>query len=171
MRCQKSSLRAVTSAPATTSLWPFRYLVAECITRSAPRSSGRVSSGVATVLSTASSAPAACASLAAAAMSVIAQVGLAGVSIQSSRVWPGRQGLEQGGRGRHARREGEAGSTALERREQRLGVVEGGIVGARIGAPGAVLVVGVAQEGCGGMNRRDDRLRGRIHPAHRLGGQ
>ena len=30
-RCQKSSARAPTSAPATTSLWPFRYLVAECI--------------------------------------------------------------------------------------------------------------------------------------------
>ena len=90
MRCQKSSLRAVTRAPATTSLWPFRYLVAECITRSAPSAIGRVSTGVATVLSTASRAPASCASFAAAAMSVIAQVGLAGVSIQTSLVVPGR---------------------------------------------------------------------------------
>ncbi len=52
-------MRAVVSAPAITSLWPFRYFVAECMTMSAPSASGRVSTGVAAVLSTASSAPAA----------------------------------------------------------------------------------------------------------------
>ena len=90
MRCQNASGRAATSAPAMTSLWPFKYLVAECMTRSAPSAIGRVSIGVATVLSAARSAPASCAIAAAAAMSVTAQVGLAGVSIQTRRVRPGR---------------------------------------------------------------------------------
>ena len=52
-------LRGCVSAPAITSEWPFRYLVAECMTRSAPSASGCVSTGVATVESTASRAPAA----------------------------------------------------------------------------------------------------------------
>src|SRR4051812_47470106 len=56
---------------------------------SAPCSSGRVSTGVATVESTASSAPALCAMAAAAAISLTAQVGLAGVSSQTSLVAPG----------------------------------------------------------------------------------
>ena len=51
---------------------------------------GRVSTGVGTVLSTARRAPAACAISAAWAMSVMAQVGLAGVSSHTSRVRPGR---------------------------------------------------------------------------------
>ena len=46
--------------------------------------------GGAAVQSTASRAPAACAASAAAAMSITSQVGLVGVSIQSSRVRPGR---------------------------------------------------------------------------------
>ena len=46
-------------APAMTSEWPFRYLVAECMTMSAPSASGRVRTGVAAVESTASRAPAA----------------------------------------------------------------------------------------------------------------
>ncbi len=72
-----------------TSLWPFRYFVAECMTRSAPSAIGRVSTGVAAVLSTARSAPARCAIAAAPAMSVIDHSGLAGVSIHTSRVSPG----------------------------------------------------------------------------------
>ena len=44
---QNSSARAVASAPAITSEWPLRYLVAECMTMSAPSASGRVNSGVA----------------------------------------------------------------------------------------------------------------------------
>ena len=47
------------SAPATTSEWPLRYLVAECITTSAPSAIGRVKIGVAQVESTARAAPAA----------------------------------------------------------------------------------------------------------------
>ncbi len=31
-RCQKGSSRALTTAPTSASLWPFRYLVAECTT-------------------------------------------------------------------------------------------------------------------------------------------
>ncbi len=69
--------------------WPLRYLVAECMTMSAPCSIGRVSTGVATVESTPSSAPALCAISAIAAMSDTLQVGLAGVSIQTSLVTPG----------------------------------------------------------------------------------
>src|SRR5207244_11228439 len=69
-RAQNASSRAVVSVPAITSLCPFRYLVAECMTRSAPRLSGRVSTGVAAVLSTASNAPPAWAISAAPAMSV-----------------------------------------------------------------------------------------------------
>ena len=51
-----SALPATT--PASASEWPFRYLVAEWATRSAPCSSGRQPSGVATVLSTSMAAPA-----------------------------------------------------------------------------------------------------------------
>ncbi len=57
---------------------------------SAPCSSGRVSTGVAQVESTASTAPAAWAISATAAMSVSDQSGLAGVSAQTSFVAPGR---------------------------------------------------------------------------------
>ena len=57
IRSQNGSRRAVSTAPASTSPCPFRYLVAECTTRSAPNSSGRVSTGVATVLSTATRDP------------------------------------------------------------------------------------------------------------------
>ena len=46
---QWSSSRAPTRAPAMRSEWPLRYLVAECMTMSAPCSIGRVSTGVATV--------------------------------------------------------------------------------------------------------------------------
>ena len=47
--CQYSSSRAPTRAPAMMSEWPLRYLVAECMTMSAPSSIGRVSTGVPTV--------------------------------------------------------------------------------------------------------------------------
>ena len=60
------------------------------MTMSAPRRSGCVSTGVATVESTASSAPAWCAICAVRAMSVSVHIGLAGVSIHTRRVWPGR---------------------------------------------------------------------------------
>ncbi len=90
IRSQNGSRRAVSTAPASTSLWPLRYLVAECTTRSAPSSSGRVSTGVATVLSTATRTPAEWASSQTAARSVISHIGLAGVSTHNSRVRPGR---------------------------------------------------------------------------------
>ena len=48
-RSHSASAREVASAPATTSEWPLRYLVAACMTMSAPCSSGRVSIGVAAV--------------------------------------------------------------------------------------------------------------------------
>ena len=61
MRCHSAESSRVVSVPAITSEWPFRYFVAECMTMSAPSSSGRVSTGVAAVESTATAAPAACA--------------------------------------------------------------------------------------------------------------
>ena len=64
--------------------------VAECTTRSAPCSNGLVSTGVATVLSTATRTPAACTSAQIDARSVTSHMGLAGVSTHSSRVRPGR---------------------------------------------------------------------------------
>ena len=64
--------------------------MAECTTMSAPSASGRVKIGVATVESTHSSAPAAWAMVATAAMSVRVQIGLLGVSIHTSPVSPGR---------------------------------------------------------------------------------
>jgi len=74
------------TAPPVTSLWPARNLVVECITRSAPSASGCCSTGVAKVLSQASSAPRARASSAAPAMSAMRSRGLEGVSIHSMRV-------------------------------------------------------------------------------------
>ena len=89
-RRQNSLSSRVTSAPATRSEWPLRYLVPACMTMSAPSVSGRVSTGEATVESTATRAPAACAISAVAAMSVTVHSGLAGVSIHTSLVAPGR---------------------------------------------------------------------------------
>ena len=91
-RCaaQNSSRRAVASAPAMTSEWPLRYFVAECMTISAPSASGRVSSGVATVESTASSAPARMRDRRGGGDVGDRHSGLAGVSIHTSRVAPGR---------------------------------------------------------------------------------
>jgi len=89
IRFQNASSRALARTPATTSEWPLRILVAECITISAPRSSGRVCTGEAAVESTASRAPAAWAISVATVMSVTVQSGLPGVSIQTSLVCPG----------------------------------------------------------------------------------
>ena len=88
-RRQKSLSSRATSTPAIRSEWPLRYLVPACITMSAPCSIGRVKTGDATVESTASKAPAACAMAAVAAMSVMLHVGLAGVSTHTKRVLPG----------------------------------------------------------------------------------
>ena len=65
--------------------WPLRYLVAECMTMSAPCSSGRCRIGDAKVLSTTSDR--ACARSASRWMSTIFSIGLVGVSIQTNRVF------------------------------------------------------------------------------------
>ena len=49
-----SSSRAATTTPPMLSLWPFRYFVVLCTTRSAPSSIGRWRHGLANVLSTTS---------------------------------------------------------------------------------------------------------------------
>ena len=60
------------------------YLVVECTTMSAPRSSGRCRYGDANVLSTTSSAPDSCAISASARISTMDSSGLVGVSAQMS---------------------------------------------------------------------------------------
>ena len=74
-------------APAMTRPCPSRYLVPEWMTRSAPSSAGRCNAGEQKQLSTASSAPAPCASSASAAMSHTSVSGLVGVSANSRRVF------------------------------------------------------------------------------------
>ena len=64
------------------------YLVVECTTMSAPRASGVCRYGEAKVLSTTRRAPASCATLARASMSVIFIIGFDGVSTHTSRVLP-----------------------------------------------------------------------------------
>ena len=83
-RARGGPRRATTTAPPTTSECPPRYLVVECTTASAPSSSGRWTTGVANVLSTATSAP--CLRSTTAAMSTTFSSGLVGVSTQISRV-------------------------------------------------------------------------------------
>jgi hypothetical protein len=84
--CSMSSSSPHT-APAITRPWPSRYLVPECMTRSAPNFTGRCSAGLQKQLSTASSAPPACAISASARMSQTSVSGLVGVSANSSRVF------------------------------------------------------------------------------------
>ena len=64
--------------PPTVALWPSMYLVVESMVMSAPRSSGRSSTGVRKVLSTTSSRPAGRVIAAMAATSVSLSVGFAG---------------------------------------------------------------------------------------------
>src|SRR5437660_8449166 len=72
------------TAPPTTSECPPRYLVVECTTKSAPCSSGRWLTGVAKVLSTATSAPPRRATTP--ATSTTLSSGLVGLSTQIRRV-------------------------------------------------------------------------------------
>src|SRR3712207_6676527 len=73
-----------TTAPPTVSEWPPRYFVVECTTASAPSSSGRWWTGVANVLSTATSAF--CLRSMIPARSMTLSVGFVGVSTQISAV-------------------------------------------------------------------------------------
>ena len=75
------------TAPPVTSLWPPKYLVVECMTRSTPRSSGRCRSGVAHVLSQHEIAPPSRAMPASASMSEMRMSGFDGVSIHTRRVF------------------------------------------------------------------------------------
>jgi hypothetical protein len=83
--CASASPRRMT-APPMTSLCPPKYLVELWTTMSAPRSSGRCSTGVAKVLSQPTTALRARASFTTAAMSVSLSVGFDGVSIHTRRV-------------------------------------------------------------------------------------
>ena len=68
------------------SLCPFKYLVTECSTTSAPSANGRWKNGVMNVLSTTSLAPRARARRAIAAMSTSCIIGFVGVSTNTMRV-------------------------------------------------------------------------------------
>ena len=81
-----SALSPTTATPPTMSEWPFRYLVVECTTASAPSSSGRWIQGLAKVLSTTVQMPRPLAKRTTASMSTSFSIGLVGVSIQISRV-------------------------------------------------------------------------------------
>ena len=78
-----SAASRTTATPPTMSECPFRNLVAECMTMSAPSSSGRWIHGVAKVLSTTTRMPRARAIAATAAMSTSRSIGLLGDSIQT----------------------------------------------------------------------------------------
>jgi len=74
------------TAPPMATPWPPIHLVSECITRSAPWSSGRQRQGVAKVLSINSGTPAAWAISASAGMSMTSRPGLPMVSPSTRRV-------------------------------------------------------------------------------------
>ena len=83
---RRSSGRSSRRSRRSRSEWPPRYFVVEWTTMSAPSSSGRWRYGVAKVLSTATTAPAACAASATARMSTTFSSGFVGVSSQTRRV-------------------------------------------------------------------------------------
>ena len=74
------------TAPATTSLCPFRYLVALLIATSAPCSSGRKLIGLAKVASTSRARPNSLAIWATGTISTSRMSGLVGVSTKMARV-------------------------------------------------------------------------------------
>ncbi len=76
----------MSTAPPSTSLWPPRNFVELWMTRSAPSSSGRCSTGLAKVLSTATIAPAPCTSSLTASRSTMRSSGLVGDSSHTNRV-------------------------------------------------------------------------------------
>ncbi|MNV68446.1 hypothetical protein D3C71_1612990 [compost metagenome] len=84
--CAAISASLATRTPPTMSEWPFRYLVAECMTTSAPRANGCWLHGVAKVLSTTRISLCALAILDRASMSASFISGLVGVSTHSIRV-------------------------------------------------------------------------------------
>jgi hypothetical protein len=89
--CSPAPASLATTAPPTTSLWPFTYLVVECTTRSAPSASGFCSAGDRNVLSTANKAPARWLAREGRARSVSRSSGLLGVSAQTTAAAaPGR---------------------------------------------------------------------------------
>ena len=79
-----SSSRVATTTPPMLSLWPLRYFVVLCTTRSAPSAIGRWTTGLAKVLSTTSRALCACGDRPPPrARSVSRMTGLVGVSTKS----------------------------------------------------------------------------------------
>ena len=84
--CSASSSWLVVTAPPTTSLWPPRYLVAECTTASAPRLIGCCRYGVAKVLSTTTRPPSSWTTAQTCSISMIVSSGFVGVSNHTMRV-------------------------------------------------------------------------------------
>jgi hypothetical protein len=86
VRTRAISSGAPTATPPVLSLWPPRYLVADCTTTSTPCSSGRTTAGEVNVASTTSWAPASCAMPARPGRSATDSVGLASVSAHTTAV-------------------------------------------------------------------------------------
>src|SRR5271165_3855235 len=167
-----ASSRAKQSAPATTSEWPLRYLLAECIATSAPSASGRVKTGVAQVESTATNAPAAWAIRAAPSMSLTPQSGLLGVSSQMRFVErAATEAQEQRDRRRHARAENERQRRAFQGPDHRLHYSDSVVVRAAIRIAAAIEIVGVADVGGREVDRRHDRSAGLVDTSERLRGE
>ena len=81
----------------------------------------------------------------------------------------GGQRLKNGGGCGHARAEQGRLDPAFQVRQERLGLVKGRVVGPHVDPARAVLVVLIAQVGCGGMDGRRDRTGLGIDPAQGLG--
>ena len=159
-----SSSSSMATKPPTTSLWPPRYLVAECTTTSAPRASGCCRAGVAKVLSTTTSAPRSWASAPTASMSTMRSHGLLGVSTHTMRV-----------AGVHAARDGvEIGEVDGVDDEAGRGVhLDGEADGAAVGVVGQEHVVARRRAGAAARPRRPARRRRRSRgrrPRARRGG-
>src|SRR5262249_50779034 len=81
---------------------------------------------------------------------------------------PERQ--EDGGRRRHPGCKGEAGCPAFEPGQQRFRLNEGRVSRPAVGIAGPILVVGIATESGGWVQRRNERLGVLVDPSERLAG-
>jgi hypothetical protein len=74
------------------------------------------------------------------------------------------------GRSRHAGAEQQRFMRAFQRGDHRLGLTHGRIVRPAVAVTGAILIIGIADEGARYMHRQRDRLCGSVNRAERLRG-
>jgi hypothetical protein len=86
-------------------------------------------------------------------------------------VIPGLKRLEHRRRSGHPAGEQHGLVAVLEFGDERFGLVEGGVLVARVHPAGAVAVVGVAQEGAREVDGRADRAGGFVDPPQSLRGE